>query len=167
MGRRRKADWWLVTAEAEGNGARMIQDGTTNKRGCSLRRSTAYWLLVRSKPEDGRKIGDAGGAGWAQARTVKLEDSGEALALFSFEDEARMFVWCGTAEAGWHPRKTTPEELLQMLAGPHSTAGFVALDPLPEAIFMGMAPLVSLSRECVVDLLTKRVKNEKATPLGS
>lgn len=133
------------------------------QEGCSLRRSTAYWLLVRSKPEDGRKIGDAG---WAQARTVKLGGSGEALALFSFEDEARMFTWCGTAGAGWHPRKTTPEELLQVLAGPHSTTGFVALDPLPDPIFMGMASLVSLRRECVVDLLIKKVKSEKATPLG-
>ena len=133
------------------------------QEGCSLRRSTAYWLLVRSKPEDGRKIGDAG---WAQARTVKLEDSGEALALFSFEEEARMFIWCGAAETGWHPRKTTPEELLQMLAGPHSAAGFVALDPLPDRIFMGMAPLVSLSRKRVVDLLVEKVKNEKATSPG-
>lgn len=144
----------------------MIQDDTTNKRGCSPRRSTAYWLLVRSETEDGREDGDGGGARWSQARTVKLGDSGEALALFSFEDEARMFTWCGTAGAGWHPRKTTPEELLQVLAGPHSTTGFVALDPLPDPIFMGMASLVSLRRECVVDLLVKRVKSEKATPLG-
>jgi len=42
----------------------------------------------------------------------------------------------------------------------------VALDPLPDPIFMGMASLVSLRRECVVDLLVKRVKSEKATPLG-
>lgn len=142
----------------------MVQDGTTNKRGRSPRRSTAYWLLVRSETEDGR--GDVDAAGLSHARTVKLGGLGEALALFSFEEEARMFIWCGTAEAGWHPRKFTPEELLQMLAGPHSTAGFVALDPLPDPIFMGMAPLVSLSRECVVDLLVKRVKSEKATPLG-
>jgi len=78
-----------------------------------------------------------------------------------------MFVWCETAEAGWHPRKTTPEELLQLLAGPHATAGFVALDPLPDPIFTGMVPLVSLTRERVVDLLIERTTIDEALLQGS
>ena len=143
-----------------------MQDDTMNKSACFPRRSTAYWLLVRSETEGGREDGDAG-AGWAKARTVMVEGSKEALALFSFEEEAGMFVWCGTAEDGWHPRKTTPEELLQMLAGPHANAAFVALDPLPELIFTGMASLVSLTREHVVDLLIERMPIDEALPRGS
>lgn len=136
-----------------------------NTRECFSRRSPAYWLLVRSETGDGRE--DLSSTGRTQAHTIEIEGSEEALALFSFEEEARMFVWCGTAGAGWRPRKTLPEELLQILAGSHSTTGFVALDPLPDPSFMGVASLVSLSRERFVDLLAKKANNDGAASPGS
>lgn len=128
----------------------------------SMRRSTAYWLLVRCEAEN-----RDGGADLAQALHIASEGSEGALAVFSFAEEARMCAWCGAAEAGWHPRNTTPDELLQMLAQSSSTVDFVALDPMPGAIFAGIAPLVCLSRERFVDRLAEKIQADRAMTPGS
>jgi hypothetical protein len=126
-----------------------------------MRRSTAYWLLVRCDAENGD-----GGADLVQALQIAFEGSEVALAVFSFEEEARMFAWCGAAEAGWHPRHTTPDELLQMLSRSPSTPRFVALDPMSEVIFAGLAPLLSLSRERFVDRLAEKIQADTAMVPG-
>lgn len=108
----------------------------------------AYWLLVRS----------TNGAGVKEA----LDDQGGTLAVFSFEEEARGFIRGWKEDAEWHPRKTTPEELLHMLAWSHSTVEFVALDPLPELFSSGLINLVTMRTERFVDQLA-----EEATPLNA
>src|ERR671933_608473 len=79
--------------------------------------------------------------------TVEFGD-GRALPVFSFEEEAEMFLWFRTSGTGWRVRQTTSGELVSMLCGPCVDVEKVTLDPLPlkipgEAIF----DLVSLNRE--------------------
>ena len=65
--------------------------------------------------------------------TVSLGSSGEALAVFSFEQEAKMFLDLQRAasEEGWRVRQTSVGELVSVLYGPCSDANKVALDPTP------------------------------------
>ncbi len=140
----------------------QIQDGTTNKRGCSMRRSPAYWLLVRSETEDGREDGD-GGAGWARAHTVKLQGSEEALALFSFKEEAEMFARI-EAGAGWVVWEVRAEELLFILREASAAVEHVFLDPLPPVVGGEMLDVVRLSRERFEDLLVRNRRFPARSP---
>lgn len=136
----------------------MTQDDNIRTMDHPPRLPAAYWLLVRltnrAEPEDG--------AGREQALGVRFDGQGDTLAVFSFEEEARGFVRDRTAEVEWHPRRATLEELLHMLIWSHSTAGFVALDPLPELFSDGLIHLVSMRMECFVDQLA-----EEAPPLNA
>jgi hypothetical protein len=75
--------------------------------------------------------------------TVCLGSSGEALAVFSFEQEAKMFLDLQRAasEEGWCVRQTSVGELVSVLYGPCADANKVALDPVPE---VGRNELVGL-----------------------
>ena len=66
--------------------------------------------------------------------TVRLDCSGEALAIFSFEEEARMFLdfRLAASEEGWCVRQTSVGEVVSVLYGPCSDAKKVVLDPVPE-----------------------------------
>jgi hypothetical protein len=68
--------------------------------------------------------------------TIDLGASAEALAAFTFEEEARGFLDSrfGASGEGWKVRQTWPGELASILYGPCSAAKKVALDPLPEAV---------------------------------
>lgn len=106
----------------------------------------AYWLFVRS--EGGR----------TQVLTVDRDGRGEALAVFGFEEEARLFS-LGALGAGWRLTETTAGELIRILLGPScASVGSVALDPWPEIVCRGMVGLVSLSRERFVAHLVKRAE---------
>jgi hypothetical protein len=68
--------------------------------------------------------------------TVDLGGSAEALAVFRFEEETRMFLDFrpGASGEGWRTRQTSPGELASVLYGPCADAKRVALDPLPEMV---------------------------------
>jgi len=83
--------------------------------------------------------------------------NGEVLPVFSFEEEARMFLQLGALETGWQARRTTAVELISLLSGPCAGVRKVALDPLPVADGM-LYDLVSLSRERFVRNLTSKCK---------
>jgi hypothetical protein len=75
---------------------------------------------------------------------------GELLAVFGHEEEARLFLWSlgpGKAADGWRVAETRCGELASVLCGPCSRANGVALDPLPEMLEDGTAPLVGVGRE--------------------
>ena len=63
--------------------------------------------------------------------TIFPGKSGEALPVFSFEEEAEMFLQLKTLETCWRARETTPGELVSLLYGPCAGVKSVALDPLP------------------------------------
>jgi len=74
------------------------------------------------------------------------------LPVFSFEEEAEMFLRLGLLEKeGWRVRETTCGELTSVLYGMCRDVTHVSLDPLP-----GMVELVSLSRKTFVRTLLAR-----------
>ncbi len=93
-----------------------------------------YWLIARN--ENGR------------TQTLTIHRGGEErLPVFSFEEEAEMFLSLGKLREGWTLRRTTAGEAVSILMGSCAGVDSVALDPLPEMVCRGMVGLVSLSRE--------------------
>src|SRR5215212_3703710 len=80
---------------------------------------------------------------------IVLPDGREALALFSGEDEARMFCSLReeAAEADSHPRETSVGEVISLLYCPLTAARHVALDPLPGILGSRLLGLITLDRE--------------------
>jgi hypothetical protein len=108
---------------ARGNEA-STREGTETARGIS-RRAGAQWYLVIARDAKDR-------CGRPDLLTVDLDGRGQALPVFSFEEEAETFLWLQTTEDGWEVRQTTPGQLVSILYGPCADVGRVMLDPLPE-----------------------------------
>ncbi len=83
-----------------------------------------FWLIVR-----GDREGEE-----ADLLTVDLPGKGEGvLPVFSFEEEAEMYLWIGALEGHWRVEEVDPEGLASVLSGPCSRFEWVALDPMGEA----------------------------------
>ena len=105
---------------ARGDGASTREGGETS-RGVPRRAGTQrYWVIAKD------------GFGQPDLLTVDLDGAGQALPVFSFEEEAEMFLWLQTTEDGREVRETTPGQLVSILYGPCADVGRVMLDPLPE-----------------------------------
>ena len=72
----------------------------------------------------------------------------DVLPVFSFREEAEMFLEFGHGADGWQARETTCGELVSVLYGPCRGVAHISLDPVP-----GMVELVSLSRKAFVRAL--------------
>ena len=70
------------------------------------------------------------------------------LPVFSFREEAEMFLGLGYAADGWQLRETTCGELVSVLYGPCRKVEYVALDPVPDLV-----ALVSLNRNRFISVL--------------
>src|SRR5215208_5660985 len=57
-----------------------------------------YWVIAKGAKD---------GFGQLEVLTVDLDGTGEALPIFSFEEEAEMFLWLQTTEDGREVRETT------------------------------------------------------------
>jgi hypothetical protein len=100
------------------------RDGAETAGGVSRRAGTQrYWVIAKDAKD---------GFGQPELLTVDLEGTEEALPVFSFEEEAEMFLWLQTTEDGREVRETTPGQLVSILYGPCADVGKVMLDPLPE-----------------------------------
>lgn len=75
------------------------------------------------------------------------------MPVFSFEEEAEMFLRLGALGTGWRVRETTCGELVSVLYAPCRDVKRVALDPLPEMAVQSTVGFVSLSREAFVEVL--------------
>jgi hypothetical protein len=105
------------------NGASTREDAETAD-GVPRRDGTQrYWVIAKDAKD---------GFGQPEVLTVDLDGTGEALPVFSFEEEAEMFLWLQTTEDGREVRETTPGQLVSILYGPCAHVGRVMLDPLPE-----------------------------------
>jgi hypothetical protein len=104
------------------------QSGTETARGGPPRAGTQrYWVIAKdAKDGFGRPVGQP------DLLTVDLGGTGQALPVFSFEEEAEMFLWLQRTEDGREVRETTPGQLVSILYGPCADVGRVMLDPLPE-----------------------------------
>jgi hypothetical protein len=96
-------------------------EGAETAHGAARRsRTQRYWVIAKD------------GLGQPDLLTVDLDGAGQALPVFSFEEEAEMFLWLQTTEDGREVRETTPGQLVSILYGPCADLGRVMLDPLPE-----------------------------------
>lgn len=77
------------------------------------------------------------------------------LPVFSFEEEAELFLRLGASFAGggWLARETGAGELASLLLGPLSGVERVALDPLPGRLAEMVIGLVSTDRATFIERL--------------
>ncbi len=92
-----------------------------------------FWLVVRQRT--------------AGLEVLTLGDEEQVLPIFSFEEEAEMFLRLGVSEKGWRVRESTCGELASLLYGPCRDIEHVSFDPLPGAVSGRIVGCVSLSRE--------------------
>lgn len=96
--------------------------------------ATVYWLILRHE------------AGRPEVLTVSLDGGKEALPVFSFADEAEMFLKLGGFEEdGWRTGESTAGDLISVLA--QDLCGeveFLALDPLPEMVDPAFGTVIAL-----------------------
>lgn len=78
--------------------------------------------------------------------TIQLSTGGEALPVFSDEEEAEKFVRLGSWGAGWRAREASARELALVLLGPCAGVGLVALDPWPEIHVEMVVGLIGVNR---------------------
>ena len=84
-----------------------------------------------------------GGGTPANPFIVFLPDGREAMALFSGEEEARMFCHLGKGGKDWHVREASTSEVVSLLSCPWC-ANHVVLDPLPEVLGGRLSGLLEL-----------------------
>jgi hypothetical protein len=101
-----------------------------------------YWVIAKDAKD---------GFGQPDLLTVDLDGTGEALPVFSFEEEAEMFLWLQTTEDGQEVRETTPGQLVSILYGPCADVRRVMLDPLPEIGVRMQISLLGMDRNDFVE----------------
>jgi hypothetical protein len=96
-----------------------------------------FWLIARHR------------TGGMEVLTTNLARGGEALPVFSFEEEANMFLRLGALGDDWRARETAGGELVSVLCGPCAGVDRVVLDPvpLPGSLVEGLNGLLSTGRE--------------------
>ena len=84
------------------------------------RKRGTFWVLARDGDVDLMTLSDGSG--------------GEALPVFGFEQEAKLYLRLLGREGEWGLQETTVGKLAPLLRGPLSGVGMVALDPVPEGV---------------------------------
>jgi hypothetical protein len=79
--------------------------------------------------------------------TMNSGVAGETLPVFSFEEEAELFLRLEVPGTSWRVRESTAGELISILYGSCASVEKVALDPPPEIAGKAVLDLVSLSRK--------------------
>jgi hypothetical protein len=107
--------------------------------------SPSYWLIVKHESQ-------------MEVLTIRDTDQEETLPIFSFEEEARLFLECGASKSGWGVRRTSPGELTSVLFGSCANVERVALDPVPEMDAGMLMDLMCIGRKEFVQLLLRKRK---------
>ena len=84
--------------------------------------------------------------------TMRLADGRSVLPVFSFEEEAALFLCLGV-QGSWQVRRAEAGELLSLLCSSCRKIELVALDPVSDVETDVVNKLVSLERERFVDVL--------------
>ena len=98
------------------------------------RAGSAWWLISRY------------GGGLTDVLTLD-SDGEKALAGFSFDEEAELFLQLGALEDDWRIEPVAADELFSQLLGSQASFRRVALDPFPEVAGRRMVDLVCVSRK--------------------
>jgi hypothetical protein len=102
-----------------------------------------FWLIVKDR------------TGGMEVLRTTLASGEEALPVFSFEDEARMFLELGTSGC-WRVRETTAGELTSVLLGLCAGVERVVLDPLPGQFAQALIGLASMGREAFIESYSRK-----------
>lgn len=102
-----------------------------------------FWLVVRD------------GVGRMEPLTTELNDGRRALSVFSFEEEATLFLRL-CARRGWRVRATGIGELLSVLTGPCREVELVTLDPLPQSAAGALNGLLCVDRQRFAGFLLRK-----------
>ena len=94
---------------------------------------------------------------------MSLVDGRRVLPVFSFEEEAALFLCLGV-RGTWQVRRTGPGELVSLLYGPCRQVELVALDPMSDVETDVMNRLVSVERGRFVDILLRREASVRQFP---
>lgn len=76
------------------------------------------------------------------------------MPVFSFEEEAELFLRLSVSSTGWRVTQTTAGDLTSVLHGPCADVEKVALDPPAEFVDEALLGLLTLSRKDLVRTLT-------------
>ncbi len=99
---------------------------------------------------------------------LTIERGGEeTLPVFSFREEAEMFLELGGFGGGWRVRGSCAGEVVSILCGPCANVREVALDPLPEMLSERTVGLVALDRERFMMRALSRVAPPAITRAGT
>jgi hypothetical protein len=96
--------------------------------------------------------------------TTNLCGDSKALVVFSFEEEAEMYLdlRLAASKGGWKVRQTSVGELVSILHGPCSGTQKIVLDPVPEIGGKALADLLSMPRN---DFLGSLLREEETSNL--
>lgn len=114
--------------------------------------SKPLWLIVRHR------------TGGMETLKTPLTMGGEALPVFSFEDEARMFLWLGMFDDDWRIRETGAGEVISMLYSLCAGVDSLVLDPLPVP-FAGSNGFLSMEREAFMDFACEKGRGAPLVPI--
>lgn len=89
-----------VTRVRRLRGQEPTREGTETAGGVSRRAGTQRYWVIAKNAKDAKD-----GFGQPDLLTVDLDNAGEALPVFSFEEEADMFLWLQTSEDGREVRR--------------------------------------------------------------
>jgi hypothetical protein len=93
-----------------------------------------FWLIVKQEND--------------QVGVLNLDPGREVLPVFSYEEEAEIFLWLGRPKTmDWQARKITTGGLASLLGEPFADVRKVALDPLPTIGGKTIVDLMNLERE--------------------
>ncbi len=107
------------------------------------RRRNPFWLITKRR--------HAG----VDVLTMGLDDGRTVLPVFSFEEEAALYLRRGL-RGSWQLRRTEAGELVSLLCSLCREVELVALDPVSDVEADVMNGFVSLERERFVDVLLRR-----------
>ena len=113
-----------------------MAESLTSRSTCSssLRTHSAWWLVARHSD--------------SQREVLTLTHGGsEVLPVFSFREEAEMYLLMEKLGGDWQIREIGTGELVSVLQGPCVSVRSVALDPLPSTLADEVTELVGLDRE--------------------
>ena len=108
------------------------------RSGTGVSDGAVYWLICD-------------GTGPPGALVLDLAGLGRTLPVFSFPEEAEMFLTLDGLGEEWEVREGVAGDFLPHFFGPRAGVGSVVLDPLPGAMGDGAEGSVGIGRERFVD----------------